>query len=427
MKKQVKILLFSIIVLVGILVGHSVTSKNDVHVSDKDKESMQVAESLGESGEGKTTAEPSESLTDDTTKDITEEPTEETTTEPEAKPVNVSLMMVGDMLLHDSVQNTGLMADGTYNYDHLFTHVLDDIAAADVAVVNQEVMIGGADYGIHGYPSFNCREEVGDALVKAGFDVVLHATNHTIDWGGRAVYSCLDYWDATHPETVYLGINRTKEDYDNIYIYEKDGFKIAMLNYTYGTNGISLPESNPYIVNLLNEEKIISDLQKAEEMADFTIVYPHWGTEYVYEPDSSQKYWAQLFADYGADLILGAHPHVIEPVEWLTGVNGNKTLVYYSLGNFVSAQSKAPRMLGAMAKVVLTKNPDGTVAITDYAVEPLVTQRSVLREEMTTYKLSEYTDALAAKNSILKDDATFSIPMMKDLCRQVFGDLYQED
>lgn len=417
MKKQVKILLVSVIVLICILVGYGITSKDDVKPADATPDFEQTTTKLADTGEPQET----EAATEQTT-----EPQTEQETEPEKQDVTVSLMMVGDMLLHDAVQNTGLMEDGTYNYDHLFTHILDDIAAVDVAVVNQEVLIGGAEYGIHGYPSFNCREEVGDALVKAGFDVVLHATNHTMDWGQRAVDSCLDFWDTCYPDITYLGIHRNQEDYDQIYIYEKDGFKIAMLNYTYGMNGISLPEDRPYLVNLLDESKVIADLQAAEELADFTIVYPHWGTEYVYEPDSSQEYWAQLFADYGADLVLGAHPHVIEPVEWLTGVNGNQTLVYYSLGNFVSAQSAAPRMLGAMAKVELTKSADGQVSISSYGVEPLVTHRSLLKSEMTTYKLSEYTEELAASNRIMQDDSTFSISMLQDLCRQVFGDLYQE-
>ena len=355
-------------------------------------------------------------------KEKMEEIIEETTSES----VTVELVMVGDMLLHDVVQFTGKMPDGTYNYDHFFIHVREDIQSADVAVVNQEVIIGGAAFGISGYPDFNCREEVGDALVNAGFDVVLHATNHAMDRGEKGIDSCMDFWDNSYPGITYLGINRTEEDYEHRYVYEKDGFQIAMLNYTYGLNGISLPSGRTWLVNLVTEEKVITDLQKAEEIADFTIVYPHWGTEYVYEPDSSQRKWAQLFADYGADLVLGTHPHVIEPVEWITGASGNQTLIYYSLGNFISAQSVAPRMLGAMANLTLVKDSDGLVYIKNYGVTPVVTHRMLGCGEITTYKLKDYSDELASASTMKGIDESFSVSMMQNLCRQVFGSLYIE-
>jgi poly-gamma-glutamate synthesis protein (capsule biosynthesis protein) len=143
----------------------------------------------------------------------------------------------------------------------------------------------------------------------------------------------------------------------------------------------------------------------------------------VYSPDKSQLKWAQLFADYGADLVIGTHPHVIEPVTYVTGVNGNQTLVYYSLGNFISAQSEAPRMLGAMADVTLQKDNDGTVSIASYGAIPLVTQRVFGSGAATTYKLNEYTEELAAANTICRVDTSFSIAMLNELWAQVFGDL----
>lgn len=359
------------------------------------------------------------------TEDVAEKET--TTSEPETEaPVSVRIVMVGDLLWHGGVQNTGRMDDGTYNYDHIFVHILDDVRNSDVAVVNEEVIIGGSEIGIRDYPKFNCREEVSDAIANAGFDVVLHATNHTMDQGIKAINNCIDIWRQRHPEVVYLGIHDSEEDYSKVYIYEKDGFKIAMLNYTYGLNGIDIPEGYEYMVNLLDEEKIRKDLAYAEENADFTIVYPHWGTEYVYEPDSSQKRWAQLFADCGADLVIGTHPHVIEPVEWITGGGGNKTLVYYSLGNYISAQDKAPRMLGAMADVTIEKNNDGQVMIKEYGVIPLVTHMAFGSKNMSTYKLKDYTEQLASENAILRYDTSFSIKMLRDLCRQVFGDLCEQ-
>jgi len=420
-KTKIRVLLVSVIILIFILTGHEIALKNSEKTSEtKGKTDIEV---MAKPKEQTTTA----SFNSGQQKNTETETKPESESESEFRsPVQVKLVMIGDMLLHDVVQYTGEMPDGTYNYDHFFTHIKSDIQNADVAVVNQEVMIGGAEFGISGYPDFNCREEVGDALVNAGFDVVLHATNHSMDRGQKGIDNCMNFWDSRYPQIKYLGLNRTEADYHNIYVYEKDGFKIAMLNYTYGLNGIALPSDRPYLVNLLDEEKIKRDLQRAEEIADFTIVYPHWGTEYVYEPDSSQRRWAQLFADYGADLVLGAHPHVIEPVEWISGASGNQTLVYYSLGNFISAQQAAPRMLGAMAEITLEKDNNGKAFIKDYGVTPLVTHRVFGCGEITTYKLKDYNDELASRSTILAIDDTFSMSMLQNLCRQVFGDLYKE-
>lgn len=356
-----------------------------------------------------------------TTQEIT---TEEPTTEPPFEPTTVDIMMIGDMLMHMGVQNSGLMSDGTYNYDHLFTHIVDDVQSADISIVNQEVMIGGIELGLSGYPCFNCANEVGDGLVKAGFNTILHATNHTLDKGAIGVDNCINYWETNHPDITYLGINKTAEDKENIYIYEKDGIKIAILNYTYGTNGIALPTDRPYIVNLLDEDTVVSDLAKAQELADFIIVCPHWGTEYTLIETEEQHYWAQLFSDNGADLILGAHPHVVEPVSWLTADDGSKTLCYYSLGNYISTQQKGYSMLGAMAKVTLTNDKEGNVTIKDYAVEPLVTHTLWGSGQMTTYKLSEYTSDLAYQNRVRDYDSTFTMEYLVNTCKQVFGDLY---
>ncbi len=363
--------------------------------------------------------ESSKSVT--TTQEIT---TEEPTTEPPFEPTTVDIMMIGDMLMHMGVQNSGLMSDGTYNYDHLFTHIVDDVQSADISIVNQEVIIGGIELGLSGYPCFNCANEVGDGLVKAGFNTILHATNHTLDKGAIGVDNCINYWETNHPDITYLGINKTAEDKENIYIYEKDGIKIAILNYTYGTNGIALPTDRPYIVNLLDEDTVVSDLAKAQELADFIIVCPHWGTEYTLIETEEQHYWAQLFSDNGADLILGAHPHVVEPVSWLTADDGSKTLCYYSLGNYISTQQKGYSMLGAMAKVTLTNDKEGNVTIKDYAVEPLVTHTLWGSGQMTTYKLSEYTSDLAYQNRVRDYDSTFTMEYLVNTCKQVFGDLY---
>lgn len=343
----------------------------------------------------------------------------------------VSLIMVGDVLLHTRVYESGLMEDGTYQYDHLFANVKADIEAADLALVNQEVILGGRELGLSGYPAFNGAYEVGDSLVSAGFDVVLHATNHALDKGKKGLLNCIHFWKENYPQIGVVGIHESESEADTVYVTQVNGIRIAILNYTYGTNGISLPSDMPYAVELWNETKIKADVEKAKQEADFIVCCPHWGTEYVLEQTKDQENKAQFLADLGVDLIIGAHPHVIEPIKWITGKDGNETLVYYSLGNFINATSgtgtgKAARMLGAMAKVTITMDSSSKAYISDYAVEPLVTHLVSGRGLITTYKLCDYTQELADVNEMRSQDSSFSLSYCQALCRQVFGDDYTE-
>ena len=267
-------------------------------------------------------------------------------------------------------------------------------------------------------------------MTAAGFDVILHATNHTLDKGKKGLLSCIDYWKENHKEAAVLGVFESQDSYENdIYVYEENGLKIAILNYTYGTNGISLPADMPYAVALLDEKKVISDLIKADQLADFVIVCPHWGTEYEHKQSKEQEKWANLFLEYGANLVIGTHPHYIQPVEMLMGENGKEMLVYYSLGNFINSTNEngrgtADRMVGAMAKVTVAKSENGEAYVKAYDVEPLVTQLLYGIQEITTYKLSDYTEELAAENRISDKDSAFSLQFCKDLCEEVFGELY---
>lgn len=326
----------------------------------------------------------------------------------------VTLIMVGDILMHTPVTDSGRMEDGSFRYDHLFANTKEVIEQADVALVNQEVILGGAELGLSGYPSFNAPYEVGDALVNSGFDVVLHATNHTMDKGEKGIRNCLSFWKEKHPEIKVAGINESEQAKENCAVYvEKNGITIAILNYTYGLNGIALPKDAPYIVNLLDKAQIEKDVKRAKENADFVIVCPHWGTEYHHEPDKNQKAMAQFFADIQVDLVLGTHPHVIEPVEWVTGEKGNEMLVYYSLGNFVNATSGtgagvADRMLGAMAYIAIERDEAGKVVVADYSAFPLVSHVEKGEQKITVYPLEDYTEQMAAQNEIVKQDSNFS-------------------
>ncbi|WP_051637180.1 CapA family protein [Lachnospira multipara] len=353
---------------------------------------------------------------------------EETQTEADAE---IDLIMVGDILLHTPIEEYSKQADGTYDYSAIFTNQKEDISDADLSLVNQEVIIGGEDLGISGYPAFNCSYNLANNLESTGFNVILHATNHALDKGKKGVVNCLNNWKTNHPNMTVLGINDSKEASDNIYVYEKDGMKIAILNYTYGTNGIPLPSDMPYAVNMLEEDKVVADIAKAKEISDFVVVCPHWGTEYLLGTDSMQKKWTKIFMDNGVDLVIGTHPHVIEPIEMLTDeTTGHQMLVYYSLGNFVNWTSStgsgiSDRMLGGMAKVKLGRDDNGNVVIKDYGVKAIVSHVTSKLNGITVYNLSEYTDELAKENEIIKQDSNFSKEYLVNLANKVWGDSWK--
>lgn len=341
---------------------------------------------------------------------------------------SVTLLAVGDNLIHIEVINSGLQADGSYNYDHLYDEIKEEILAADIAVINQETILGGKDLTLSGYPAFNSPTEIGDALVKAGFDVILHATNHTLDKGYRGVKNTFEFWD-TYPKITVLGINKTKEDRDKIPIIEKNGIKIAMLNYTYGLNGYKMPKDKPYLVNMLDKKQMQKDIEKARKKADFVIVFPHWGTEYVYEPVKSQKDLVNFFYELGVDLVIGTHPHVLQPVEWITKDTDHRMLVFYSLGNFLSYQKESPRMLGGMAYVTITKDEKGTY-ISKAEISPIVTHYEQGFSDLNygIYKLSEYPKEMGDRHgvSIVAKQGEFKYEGILMLAKDILGTWYKE-
>ena len=344
---------------------------------------------------------------------------------PTATPVEdkkITLMAVGDDLVHDSIIDSGKRSDGTYNYDHLFTNILEDIKKADVSVINQETVLGGKELRYSGYPRFNSPQEIGDAIVKAGFNVVLDATNHAMDKGEKGMQNSIDYWKK-HKGVTVVGVNETEKESNDVKVIEVKGIKLALLNYTYSLNGLPLPSNRPYMVNMLDEEKIRKDVALAKEKADFVIVFPHWGTEYSYDVSSAQKRWTKIFLETGVDLVIGAHPHVIEPIEWLEGEDGHKMLIYYSLGNYVSGQDEYPRMLGGMANITIECKNGEKPYISDASITPIVTQFGSDYENLQVLRLSDYTDQLASVHRI----RGMSVSKLKNLAKQVWGDWYKEN
>ena len=340
----------------------------------------------------------------------------------------VTLLAVGDNLIHIEVVLSGKQTDGSYNFDHLYANVKDEISKADIAIVNQETILGGDDFPYSGYPDFNSPYEIGDALVNAGFDVVLHATNHTMDMGLAAVQNTFSYWSG-YPGVKVLGINETEAARKEIPVIEKNGIKIAMLNYTYSLNGYHLPEEMPYLVNLLDKEEMEKDILLAGELADFVIIFPHWGSEYVYEVSGMQEDLTDFFYELGVDLVIGTHPHVLEPVEWIGDPADHPMLVFYSLGNFMSYQKEAPRMLGGIVSVTIKKDSSGTY-ISDAGISPIVThfENGPADYNYGIYHLTEYNSGLADVHGVsdIARQGEFTYEDTYSLAKDVLGNWFSE-
>lgn len=311
----------------------------------------------------------------------------------------LTLYAVGDVLLHQNVYGSGMFEDGSRNYDHLFAHVKADIEAADIAVVEQETILGGEAFEFQGFPTFNGPQEVIDAEVAAGFDVAIHANNHAMDQGLAGIEAELSYWREHYPQVTVTGIYDNEADYERVGIVEKNGRRVAILSYTATTNGIALPDGAPWAVRMLSESRIEQDMALAREAgADVIVAFPHCGTEYAEEADSVQRYWAGLLADQGADAVICDHPHVIQPFEWLDASDGRRVPCFWSTGNFVSGQLRKDTMVEGMAKLSFAFG-DGSAQVKACSMEILVDHKAE-GTNFSVYPLRDYTEELASQNLI---------------------------
>lgn len=302
------------------------------------------------------------------------------------------LIAFGDSIGHSPVLNAAQTNDGLYDFTECFENVKGYIEEADIACINQETVFVESNFT--GYPSFGTPKEMGIAEVNAGFDVITHATNHAFDRGVDAIEYTTAFWD-NYPNIEMLGIHEDEADAEEISVIERNGIKIAFLNYTYSLNGYTLPKGKEYMVDLLDEDKIRSDMAKAKSMSDAIVVFPHWGNEYQNYPAENQMKWAQLFADCGATVIVGHHPHVIQPLLSVRSINGTVVPVYYSLGNSVSNQNDYQNALCAMADFKIVKDENG-VRCEQALIKPVVTHMET--DYYSLYLLEDYTEDLAKRH-----------------------------
>ena len=352
---------------------------------------------------------------------------------------DINLLAVGDNLLHMGIVNTGRQSDGSYNFDFLFENLKPFLNEAEIKIINQETILGGNYLGFSGYPTFNSPTEVGDAIAKAGFNVVLHSSNHTTDKGMEGLLNCVDFWRENHPDVLVCGISDPAAEY-NIPLITIEDYTFAVLNYTYSPNSMVLKnEYMGYLDMLCNYDretgaidfttlnpKVIEDIKLAKTLADVVIVCPHWGTEYQTMPSRYQEKFALQMAEAGADLIIGTHPHVPQPVEWLDGIDGHRTLCYYSLGNYVSTQKQSICMLEGMAWVTFHVTETGIKLTEDNTgVLPLVCHYNSgpVRLE-NVYPLEEYTEEMALRHGIWKyGEVPIHLEELQGYSNEIFGEM----
>ncbi len=335
----------------------------------------------------------------------------------EVKDVSATMTVVGDNLMHMPVVRDGRTADGSYDYSHIFSNIAEDIESADIAVIGQETVLGGEELGLSGYPLFNSPQDVGRTLVNMGFDVVLHASNHIMDRNTEGIERTLAFWE-NYPQITVLGINKSQKEQARVKIIERNGIKFALLNYTYGTNGIPLPEDKAYMVNLLDAKNIENDIKSVRDSVDFVVVFPHWGNEYQMSASAEQKELAVNMCEWGADAIVGSHPHVIEPCEKIESENGNECVVFYSLGNFVSRQKETKNLLGGMAKLEFSLKGDKKSVNAVFV--PIVTHYDYNSANFVVYKLKDYNDNLAALHGINLYDGKLTADKFREIYNSVF-------
>ncbi|WP_127531364.1 CapA family protein [Paenibacillus kobensis] len=380
-----------IFIIVAVLAGCAEQRSPDEYVGSTSG-TVQIPAKLESAGEGKQQEPPAVEQADQGTdpaqeqaaeQESDQEPRQEQGTEKETESVveadsdsepviyTATLGAIGDVLIHRPIYREAEQKDGTYDFSSVFAEVSGMMQQPDLLIANEETMIGGAGIGLSTYPRFNSPHEVGDALKEAGVDFVTLANNHTLDRGEKAIQSALKYWDKLH--MPYTGAYKNAKDQERIRTIDRNGITFAVLAYTYGTNGIPVPEGKDYLVNLIDIGSISADVKRAKEMADVVVVSMHWGKEYENLPNKEQQTLAKQLANMGVDIVIGNHPHVLQPPAWVEGQGGHKTFVFYSLGNFVSSQDGLKKRIGGIGLVDVVKKMEGgrtTIRIENPAFMP---------------------------------------------------------
>lgn len=322
---------------------------------------------------------------------------------------SATVLAVGDNLIHRGIYRNAafyakLAGNGAaYDFKPIYDGIAADIAAADISIINQETVFDPESEPSN-YPQMNTPPEIADDLGALGFDVVSMANNHMMDMGASGLRRAAQKLD-TVEGVSRVGAYLDETDFHTIRVLERDGMRIAVIAFTYGTNMGTGDGS--MIIPILNEKNVKDQIARAQDIAEFVMVIVHWGDENHYELSNSQKKYAKLMADEGADVIIGAHPHLIQPIEWITASDGRRVLCAYSLGNLVSMMAYEKNMLGGVLTFKIVSENGERPYVTDVLFNPTVffylygpgSGKDWFDDRV--YYLSDFTEELAAKHGVM--------------------------
>lgn len=275
---------------------------------------------------------------------------EEVVKEPVIEENELSMIMVGDCLIHGAIYDDARNKQtGEYNFYKMIDLMKPIISKYDLAFYNQESILGGTSLGLSSYPRFNAPQEVGDTFIDVGFNMVSLANNHSLDKGEQGILSSLDYWKKKE-NVMTAGSYSSFEERDKDVIFEKNGITYSLLSYTTTTNGLSRPKGKEYLVNVYDKEQVKKDVERLRNKVDLLVVSMHWGEEYTHNPTSEQIEIANYLASLNVDIVVGHHPHVLQPIDFI-----GKTVVIYSLGNFIASQYGVEKLTGLMVSLTVNK------------------------------------------------------------------------
>ena len=346
----------------------------------------------------------------------------------------LTFVAFGDNLIHSSIIEDGERLATEYNketkyyFDPMYENFKEIVSGADIAFINQETPIAGPDFPAAGYPNFNTPDEMGECLIRLGFDVINTATNHMLDCWGKGLLYHASYWESKADEgVIQVGSYKNKEDYNNIRVFEKDGVKIAFLAYTYSTNGMPVGSGYEDIyIPLPSESEMKRQVAEAKEIADLVFVSMHWGWEDSFDPNAEQRDQAQTLVDAGVDVIIGTHPHVVQEMKWKENDEGHKTLIVYSLGNFISTMYYPWNMFGGYLSLDIVKDENGA-RVENPLYNPTMCHYSLKRRELKLYTLEEYSQELYETHGTTLKNSQWSYDKMVNKVKELIPEEFLTD
>ncbi len=322
----------------------------------------------------------------------------------------VDFSATGDNLIHGQLylQAQRRAEEGGYDFMPLYEKVASFYAGQDLNFINQETLVND-EISPSSYPLFSSPAEVGRTAYELGFRLFGTSNNHSYDLGAAGIAATRRFWASMPDDALAFGLweNGTEDD---IPLYENNGVTFACLAYTQYTNGLPTPQgSEAHVILTSDTETIERQITAARSLADVVLVSVHWGNEDSHLVTEGQRALARQMANWGADLIIGTHPHVLQSAEWLDREDGGRSFVAYSLGNFVSAQSKPDQLIGAVLSCTFTKTGDGSSAISNVRFHPTVTHYGSRYSDVKVYFLSDYTADLAQGHGVRTDYPVFGL------------------